>query len=154
MNRNLTGGAGAATFAPGLVGACVLLQLALLRALASVVEGRVHVAGRELPWECWFKRRFDVPCPTCGMTRSVLLTLHGQWSAAWGLNPAGLFLVCGLASLGLALVFLALYRRRRTPRASGALQRRIRIATKVYAHALVLVLVAHWLAEMANLGRN
>ncbi|HEV2801652.1 MAG TPA: DUF2752 domain-containing protein [Pyrinomonadaceae bacterium] len=149
MSRNLTS---VATFAPGVLGACVLLQLVLLRALASVKEGRVYVGGRELHWSCWFKRWLGFPCPTCGMTRSVLLTLQGQLSAAWQLNPAGLFLVCGLALFGLALVFIAFYRRRCTPHATGALQRRLRIATKVYAHALVLMLFAHWLVEIANMG--
>ena len=136
------------THAPGIVGALVLLQLGLLRALASVNDGQVFVAGRGLHWECWFKRGFGFPCPTCGLTRSLLLTLQGEVAAAWRLNPAGLFLVSGLLLLGLALVFLALHRRRRTPQASGAVQRRIRIATKVYAHALVAVLFAHWLAEI------
>ena len=135
--------------AHGLVGALVLLQLAVVGALASVRDGRVFVAGRELHWECWFKRALDFPCPTCGLTRSVLYTLHGQFGAAWQLNPAGLFLACGLALLGLALIFLALHRRRHTPAASGAVHRRIRICTKAYAHLLVAVLFAHWIIEIA-----
>ncbi|HEX8127629.1 MAG TPA: DUF2752 domain-containing protein [Pyrinomonadaceae bacterium] len=137
------------THVPGLSGALVLVQLGVLRALASVSDGRVFVAGRELHWECWFKQQFDFPCPTCGMTRSVLLTLHGGFGEAWQMNPAGLFLVSGLAVLGLALLFLSLQRQRRTPRDSGAVQRRIRIATKVYAHLLIAVLFAHWIVEIA-----
>jgi hypothetical protein len=139
-----------ARLAPGLAGALVLLSLGIVRALASVSEGRVLVAGRELHWECWFKRGFDFPCPTCGMTRSVLHTLRGQFGAAWQLNPAGLLLVSGLLLLGLALIFLEFYRRRRTHSAGGALHRRIRIATKVYAHLLIAVLFAHWIIEVAT----
>lgn len=135
--------------APGLVGASILLQLGILRALASVSGGRVFVAGRELHWECWFRRLFDFPCPTCGLTRSALHTLHGQFGEAWQLNPAGLFLVCGLALLGLALIFLTLHRQRHTLLASGAVQRRIRIATKAYAYFLSAVLFAHWMIEIA-----
>ena len=157
LNRSLTGEMklprdlmSGMRFAPGLVGASILLQLFILRSLASVVGGRVFVAGRELRWECWFRERFDFPCPTCGMTRSVLHTLHGQFGEAWQLNPAGLFLVSGLALLGLALVFLALHRQRSTLRAGGAVQRRIRIATKAYAHFLLAVLFAHWMVEIAT----
>lgn len=135
--------------AHGLVGALVLLQLVIVRALASVRDGRVFVAGRELHWGCWFARTFDFPCPTCGLTRSVLHTLHGEFGAAWQLNPAGLFLVCGLVLLGLALIFLSFHRRRHTPAASGAVHRRIRIYTKAYAHLLVAVLFAHWITEIA-----
>lgn len=136
--------------APGLVGALVLLQLGIVRVFASVSDGRVLVAGRALNWECWFKQGFDFPCPTCGLTRSVVLTLHGQFGAAWQLNPAGLLLVSGLTLLGLALVFLDFHRRRHTLTASGAIHRRIRIATKVYAHMLVAVLFANWIREIAT----
>jgi hypothetical protein len=134
----------------GLFGALVLLQLCIVRALAAVRDGRVFVAGRELRWECWFEQAFDFPCPASGMTRSVLHTLHGEFGAAWRLNPAGLFLVCGLVLFGLALVFLSFQRRRHTPAASGAVQRRIRIYTKAYAHLLVAVLFAHWLTKIVT----
>jgi hypothetical protein len=141
---------GATARAPGLVGAFVLLQLGVVRALASVSDGRVYVAGLELRWGCWFEHAFNFPCPTCGLTRSVVHTLHGQLGEAWRLNPAGLFLVAGLSLLGLALIFLASHRRRRTPAASGALHRRIRIYTKAYAHLLVAALFAHWVIEIAT----
>lgn len=140
----------ATTRAPGLVGACVLLQLCVVRALASVSDGRVFVAGRELRWGCWFERSFDFPCPTGGLTRSLVHTLQGQFGEAWRLNPAGLFLVAGLLLLGLALICLASHRRRHTPAASGLLHRRIRIYTKAYAHLLAAVLFAHWIGEIAT----
>lgn len=143
----------ATPLAPGLVGAFLLLQLVMVRALASVSDNRVFVAGRELHWGCWFRREFDFPCPTCGLTRSVLQALHGQTGAAWQLNPAGLFLVSGLALLGFALLFLAFHRRGHTPHSSGRVQRRIRIYTKVYAHLLIALLFAHWINEIATRWR-
>ena len=136
--------------APGLVGALILSQLVVVRALASVTDGRVLVSGRELRWECWLGQQSGLPCPTCGLTRGVLLTLHGRLGEAWQQNPAGLLLVFGLVLLGLALVYLAFYRARRTPHAAGALHRRIRVATKVYARLLVAVLFAHWFVELAT----
>jgi hypothetical protein len=156
-NRSLIGGMKApqdlmsrSSLAPGIVGASLLLQLGLVRAVASVGGDRVFVAGREWHRECWFSGQFDFPCPTCGLTRSVIHTLHGQFVAAWQLNPAGLFLVSGLALLALALVFLTLHRQRSTLRASGAVHRRIRLATKAYAHFLLAVLFAHWMLEIAT----
>ncbi|HKP72093.1 MAG TPA: DUF2752 domain-containing protein, partial [Pyrinomonadaceae bacterium] len=82
MSQLLTRLANRAGTAPGVVGASLLLQLGLIRALASATSERVFVLGRELHWGCWFKARFGVPCPTCGMTRSVLLSLHGQFVEA------------------------------------------------------------------------
>jgi len=136
--------------APGFIGALLLAQLVLVRALASATSERVYVFGRELRWECWFRQQFNFPCPTCGLTRSVLLSLHGHLGAAWQLNPAGPLLVAGLILLGLAFVFLRLYRQRHEPRAAGALHRRIRSVTKIYAHLLVAVLFAHWFGELAS----
>jgi len=135
--------------APGLVGALLLVQLVLIRSLASATSERVYVFGRELHWECWFRQQFNFPCPTCGLTRGVLLTLHGHVGAAWQLNPAGPLLVSGLLLLGLALIFLMLYRQKQMPASSGAWHRRIRIATKIYAHLLIVVLFVHWIIEIA-----
>jgi len=135
--------------APGLVGALLLVQLVLVRSLASATSERVYVFGRELHWECWFRQQFNFPCPTCGLTRGVLLTLHGHVGAAWQLNPAGPLLVSGLLLLGLALIFLMLYRQKQMPASSGAWHRRIRIATKIYAHLLIMVLFVHWIIEIA-----
>jgi len=136
--------------APGLVGAWLLVQLGLVRSLASATSERVYVFGRELHWECWFRQQFDFPCPTCGLMRGVLFTLHGHIGAAWRLNPVGPLLVSGLILLGLALIFLTFSQQRHANIASGALHRRIRIATKVYAHLLIAVLFAHWIIEIAS----
>jgi glucan phosphoethanolaminetransferase (alkaline phosphatase superfamily) len=100
-------------------------------------------------WGCWFQQRFGIPCPTCGMTRSVLLTLHGQFNEAVRLNPAGLMLVVGVVLLGLALLFLMFYQQRSTRLAAGAVHRYIRIGTSVYGGLLVVALFAHWLGEIA-----
>lgn len=150
MSGILTKWANRAGNAPGLVGALMLAQLALLRAVASATPERVYLAGRELHWGCWFKERLGFPCPTCGMTRSVLLALQGRFGEAASLNPAGLLLVCGLVLLGLALIFLMFYRRRNTSLAAGAVHRRIRLGASAYGGLLIAVLFAHWLAEIVK----
>src|SRR5918997_1665966 len=80
----------------GTTGALVALQLVLWRAVASATDASVTIAGQELNWACSFKQQFGVPCPNCGMTRSVLLTLHGHFGEALALNPAGVLLVLGV----------------------------------------------------------
>ena len=62
---------------PGLCGAALLAQLFVLRAIASANLDSVTFAGHTLDDVCWFRQRFGVPCPFCGMTRSVLLTQVG-----------------------------------------------------------------------------
>jgi hypothetical protein len=136
--------------APGLVGVLLLAQLGLVRTLASATGERVYVFGRELPWGCWFKQQFKFPCPTCGLTRSVLLTLQGQFGEAVQLNPAGLLLVLGLLLFGLALIFLMFYQQRHTGLAVGTVHRRLRTGTSLYAGVLIVVLFAHWFIEIAS----
>lgn len=134
---------------PGLVGALLLVQLAIVRVFASATPERVYLFGRELHWDCWFKEQFGFACPTCGMTRSVLLSLHGQFTEAARLNPAGLLLVPGLVLFSLSLIFLMFYRRRHTSLAAGAVHRRIRLGASVYGSLLIVVLFAHWLGQIA-----
>jgi hypothetical protein len=150
MSNVLTKWANRAGSAPGLTGALLLLQLAIVRAAASATPERAYLFGRELHWDCWFKQRLGFPCPTCGMTRSVLLSLHGQFGEAAQVNPAGLLLVLGLVLFSLALIFLMFYRQGRTSLAAGAVHRRIRLGASVYGSLLVVVLFAHWLAEITS----
>lgn len=67
--------------------------------------------------------------PLCGGTRSVYLTLHGQWAAAVKYNPAGPVLVLGAVAL---LVYAALGSRVRPP-VTVTVPRRVRIAVAVLA---------------------
>lgn len=133
---------------PGAAGALVLLALAALHAAASATPERVYLLGRELPWGCLFKRLFGFACPACGMTRSVLLTLGGDFDAALSVNPAGPLLVAGLVLLGLSLVALAVFRRGRGPAAAGLFARRVRAGARAYGLLLVAVLFVHWVTEM------
>jgi hypothetical protein len=136
---------------PGIVGALLLAQLWLLRSLASADADRVFIAGRELRWGCLFRRAFGLPCPACGMTRGVLLTLHGQFSDALRVNPAAPVLTLGVALFAAALVFVAVYQRAHDPLSSGRLHARLRLASRAYAGLLFAVMLAHWVVELARL---
>ena len=38
---------------------------------------------------CWFKSFFELPCPGCGLTRSVTCISHLQFGKAWDYHPFG-----------------------------------------------------------------
>jgi hypothetical protein len=132
-----------------LVGALLLAQLSLLRALASADADHVFVAGRELRWGgCLFQRAFGVPCPACGMTRGVLLTLHGHVVDALSVNPAAPVLTLGVVLFAAALVLIAVYQRAHDPLSSGRLHARLRLAARAYAGLLFAVMLARWVVEL------
>jgi Protein of unknown function (DUF2752) len=73
----------------------VLLSLAGYGWLGwNIVEGTAHSS---VPSVCLFKEVTGLPCPSCGTTRSLLLLLHGEVSAAFMTNPFGLLLAFALA---------------------------------------------------------
>ncbi len=136
-------------FVPGLTGALLLAQLFVLRAVASADLNSVTFAGHALHWDCWFRQRFSIPCPTCGMTRSFLLTLQGQFNQAVQLNPAGPLLVLGLCILGGALLSIMLCAQTQKGEAIAArLRQHLRFGATVYAGLFIAILLAHWVGDI------
>lgn len=73
--------------------AWMLASLAVIL-LALVLDVRnqhviLPVWGAALPESCWFKRLTGMECPGCGLTRSVVSLVHGNFLDAWHFNPGG-----------------------------------------------------------------
>ncbi len=133
---------------PACVGASLLALLVVARVVASATPERVLVFGRPLLWGCLFQRAFGVPCPACGLTRGVLLTLQGQLADALRLNPAAPLLVAGVVVFAAALVLVSIYQRARDPLSVGKVHARLRLAARAYAGLVFAVLLVHWIAEL------
>ena len=54
--------------------------------------------GVTLPTLCWFKLMTGLPCAGCGLTRSVVLLMHGGVRASLAMHPFG------IVAVGLAVV--------------------------------------------------
>ncbi|MEC9032268.1 MAG: DUF2752 domain-containing protein [Planctomycetota bacterium] len=50
---------------------------------------------------CPFRLVTDLECPGCGMTRSCLSLVQGDFESAWHLNPFSFFLVALAVAVGL-----------------------------------------------------
>ena len=135
---------------PGLLGGLLLLALLSARALASATTERVYVLGYEAHWACLFRRLFALPCHGCGLTRGALLTLQGDLSAAFALNPAAPLVVFGVITLAVLLITLALFRRAREPRAADLFAQRVRQGVRLYGAALGAVLLVNWIAALLS----
>jgi hypothetical protein len=137
-------------WAAGAGGAALLAQLALLRALGAATETSVWFAGRELQWGCAVRQLFGVPCPSCGLTRSVVLTVHGQLGTAVALNPAGPLYVLGMLLLCAAL-FAVMLRPLVGARAFGdGFPRRLLLSASAYGGLVVATMLVNWLVVVAR----
>jgi len=73
------------------VSSTVLLAALLLsiRDRSQVLLPLLHVP---LPELCMLRRMAGIDCPGCGLTRCFISLAHGDITAAWSYNPAGLWL--------------------------------------------------------------
>ncbi len=64
--------------------------------------------GRWLGY-CGFKQRYDLPCPTCGITTSAVAFAGGRIFEAFYIQPAGAVLCCVLAVSGILALLIAVF---------------------------------------------
>jgi hypothetical protein len=124
------------------LGAALAIGLAVR---PSFEEGGVvlRLFGVPLPATCWFRLATGLPCAGCGMTRAVVLALHGEPRAAWQAHPFALPLL-GLAGLQLIL---------RAASLAGWTGPRLKWADVAFVGALTIFLVAmlgRWALRLAR----
>jgi len=51
--------------------------------------GQVHLFSIQLPETCSFLDLTGLPCPGCGLTRSVVAAAHGNLAASWEFHRLG-----------------------------------------------------------------
>ncbi len=119
--------------APAIVGVLLLLQLAAAAVLVTADATGIWIHGARYDGACAMRQYLGIPCPTCGMTRSVVLTLHGRIGDALTVNPAGPFWAAAVLATGMML----LLRRRWTGRVALA-----------GGGAFALVAAVHWLQSV------
>jgi len=73
----------------------------------------VHLLARfnisPWPFPCGFKQRFNLPCPTCGMTTAILAFAQGKILHAFYTQPAAAFLCAALLVTALFAFIIAVF---------------------------------------------
>lgn len=114
----------------------VLAAAGILQVTAS---GDVAVGGlieRPLPTLCMSRSLWNRPCPGCGLTRSFVHLMHGQWQSAWQMHRLGwLFLVAVMAQIPYRLAALRFPDRH----VLGL------VFPKVFGYVLIALLILNWL---------
>ncbi|MGP0069855.1 MAG: DUF2752 domain-containing protein [Isosphaeraceae bacterium] len=123
-----------------LAAACAVAILAFM--LVEVPDGRIAVRGFTrfpLPKACMSRTILGLKCPGCGLTRSIIHLVEGDWRASWHSHRlGGLFAV--LIALQIPYRLLALRRPDRPVIPARWLV--------VSAFLLVAMLLGNWLIDV------
>jgi hypothetical protein len=87
-----------------LVAGLVFLMLAAFFGLFALVG---HYKITLWPFPCGFRQRYNLPCPTCGVTTSVIAFAQGKILESFYIQPAAALLCCVLAVSAFLAFFIA-----------------------------------------------
>jgi hypothetical protein len=138
-------------FASAAVGVLLLAQMAASRILLRATASGVALLGDSLSGECLFRRLTGRPCPTCGMTRSIVLTLNGQIGAAWRVNFAGPAWVLAVSTVAFGLLWLAWRQSSGGADRAVATRRRVRLLAMTQGAVFGALLATHWICAISGL---
>ena len=92
-----------------------------------------------LPHFCLAREFLGLPCPGCGMTRSLVALSQGDMEVSWNYNSAGIALLVGtLAQAGWQTLVLGLHM------SSGAWYQ----GTRAISHCVLVALVGSWVLRL------
>jgi hypothetical protein len=136
------------------VGCLLILSVAALRLLFDADEQQTRFLGRPVGTACWFKARFGVPCPNCGMTRSAILASRGEILRATRIAPGGPALVICFLAIGAAVASLGAIQR--LGRAAQVLraQSAMRVVVIACGSVAASVWIGGWMVEVARCLRQ
>jgi len=142
--------AGARSPLAAVVGATILADAALARLVLSADPDRVYFLGKPILLACAFRRATGLPCPTCGLTRSTVVALHGNLAAAWHVMPAGPVVVLGALGVAVALLGYAVFAQGRRPASQATARRWIARGGLAYGAAAVVMWLSGWTAQFLS----
>lgn len=140
-----------AGFAATVLGAMMLLELLAISVAFTADSDFVYFFGRRITVACAARQRYGVPCPTCGLTRGFVLTVHGRLGEAWRLSPTGPLAVGGILGMSMVLLIFASLERRRTPAQLAGITRWVQTGALAYAGMATLIWVCSWISEVTRL---
>ncbi len=109
-----------------------------------LINFRAGLSGLfNLPGVCIFYHTTGIPCPSCGVTRSLLLLFQAECRAAWDLNPLGIPMALGLLVIPCWIV-VDMIRNRESLRCFWLWSERM-LQLRWVSIVLVALLLLHWI---------
>ncbi len=134
-----------------MLGAMLLAELAATSLLFTADQDFVYLLGHRINYVCAARQRYGIPCPTCGLTRGFVLTVHGRARDAWRLSPTGPLAATGMFGMGaMLLIYAALQQRRRRVQPSR-MPRYVRAGALAYAGAGTLIWAVSWVTTVIKI---
>ncbi len=122
----------------------MLVAAVIFGLLALAAAGKIDINRWLTP--CGLKQRYNLPCPTCGMTTSALAFVQGKIIEAFYIQPAGTLLCCVMVIAAVLAFLVAVF---------GVYFRFLeRFFTKVKIRHIILILLiimaAGWAVTLAR----
>jgi hypothetical protein len=128
----------------------ILITCASILLAASLLETAgdfIKVGPWTLPSVCSFRLMTGIPCPGCGLTRSIVAAVHGDWVASYAYNRMGpVVLVYLLLQTACRITWLSVERFRAAAARAG------RLLDWALIPLLVLVLL-NWIPTLLGVLR-
>jgi hypothetical protein len=126
------------------VGIVTLADAIAARLLLRADSEHVFVLGRPIEWVCALRSRLGLPCPTCGLTRSIVMSLHGELGHAWQMAPVGPVAVFGMIAFAVAMLVLAWLQGAGLPKWEAQIRASIRRGAVIYAAGAAVIWLGGW----------
>lgn len=136
--------------APLAAASLLILGVAALRFLFAADATHSWFMGRTFGSACWFRAHYGIPCPNCGMTRSLILAAHGEYARSLRLAPGGAALVPAALLTGLMLGAFGTAMSWGRPSATRRLREALRITVVACAGLSASVWLGGWAVEVAR----
>jgi len=138
-------------FAPLVAGAALLLQLSVIGLLFSADDDLVYFLGHPIHYVCAARQRYGIPCPTCGLTRGFVLTIHGKIGDAWRLSPTGPLASIGMFGTGVILLSFGFLQTARPRLRPARIEFWLRAGVLSYCAASVAIWATSWLSTILRM---
>ena len=138
-------------FTAAVLGIAILGELVLTSLLFTADRDFVYILGHRINYVCAARQRYGIPCPTCGLTRGFVMSVHGRVNDAWQLSPTGPLAVCGMAGMAIMLLISAALDQRRKAVRLGWMRQLIRTGALTYAGAATLIWASSWIATVVRM---